>query len=220
MLNTDDSKRAGPSMRIAARARLPLENGATPDILTFEDVQGGDGRDHFALVFGCPYPAGSVPLVRVHSECVTGDVLGSLRCDCGKQLEEALDLFAREGGILIYLRQEGRGIGLREKIKAYCLQQEGFDTFEANVALGHPEDNRDYALAAGMLAALGIGQIRLLTRNHHKARALATRGIDIAEVVPTGVYRTRFNQRYLEAKERKLEKGLRGLQRGPVKTAS
>ena len=202
-------------VKIASRAMLPVKNGAMAEIATFESAGGDDGRDHFALLFGGPSAECDIPLVRVHSECVTGDVLGSLRCDCGDQLEEALDRMSSAGGILIYLRQEGRGIGLREKIKAYRLQQDGLDTFEANLALGHPEDARGYEHAAAMLKALGVKRIRLLTRNRHKVDALTGAGIEITEVVPTGVHVNRHNRRYIEAKERRCPEVFYGGQLDP-----
>jgi GTP cyclohydrolase II len=200
-------------MGIITRNKLPLDNGAVPEIITFDNFEEDDGRDHFALIFGQTSPAETSPLVRVHSECVTGDVLGSLRCDCGKQLDESLERLSHEGGILIYLRQEGRGIGLREKLKAYRLQEQGLDTFQANLALGHAEDSRRYEIAAMILMTLGIKRIRLLTRNHHKAVALCHCGIAVDEVVPTGIYSNDFNKRYLEAKEMRNASSLGEIQR-------
>lgn len=184
-----------------SKTSLPLDRYGTPDIITFSDHPSGDGKDHFALLFGGPIPAGHVPLVRVHSECVTGDVLGSLRCDCGKQLTEAMERLSREGGVLVYLRQEGRGIGLNEKIKAYGLQDAGFDTYQANLRLGHREDARSYELAADFLRSLGITRVRLLTRNPEKLGQLRASGIEVVEQVETRLYVNPHNARYLGAKE-------------------
>jgi GTP cyclohydrolase II len=185
------------------RTILPLEHYGSPEIVSFRGLPGGDGKDHFALIFPSPHGDPKDPLVRVHSECVTGDVLGSLRCDCGKQLTEALARLSREGGILIYLRQEGRGIGLDEKLKAYKLQDSGFDTFEANVQLGHGEDARSYALAAEILHVLEVPKIRLLTRNPDKVRQLRAAGIDVVQQVKTGLHVNPRNEKYLQAKERR-----------------
>ena len=185
------------------RTILPLEHYGSPEIVSFRGLPGGDGKDHFALIFPSRHASPKDPLVRIHSECVTGDVLGSLRCDCGKQLTEALGRLAREGGILIYLRQEGRGIGLDEKLKAYKLQDSGFDTFEANVQLGHGEDARSYALAAEILRVLGVPAIRLLTRNPDKVRQLRNAGIDVVLQVKTGLHVNPSNEKYLQAKERR-----------------
>ncbi|WP_454698574.1 GTP cyclohydrolase II RibA [Arthrobacter humicola] len=143
-------------------------------------------------------PAG--PLVRLHSECLTGDVFGSQRCDCGPQLREAVEKISATGGFLLYLRQEGRGIGLYSKLDAYALQDTGLDTYEANVALGHGEDERDYTAAAQMLGALGAASVRLLTNNPDKAAQLAALGISVTEQVPTGVHLSPANHAYLAAK--------------------
>lgn len=191
-----------------ARITLPLGEFGSPEIVTFDNFPFSDGKDHFALVFKGPDGDAAEPLVRVHSECVTGDLLGSLRCDCGPQLREALSRLFSEGGILIYLRQEGRGIGLHEKIRSYALQDQGLDTFEANVKLGHLEDKRSYAIAAEMLKVLGVSEIRLLTRNPEKARQLTSSGIHVVEQISTRRYLTDYNDRYLLAKE-KLGKKLR-----------
>ncbi len=173
--------------------------------MTFDNFPFADGKDHFALIFKGP-DTKRASLVRVHSECVTGDLLGSLRCDCGQQLREALTRLSTEGGILIYLRQEGRGIGLHEKIRSYSLQDEGLDTFEANVKLGHQEDSRSYAIAAGMLKALGISTVRLMTRNPEKTQQLTAAGIDIVEEVKTQEYGNELNARYLQAKEERAQR--------------
>ena len=185
------------------RTILPLEHYGSPEIVSFRGLPGGDGKDHFALIYPSRQGHPKDPLVRIHSECVTGDVLGSLRCDCGKQLAEALSRLSLEGGILIYLRQEGRGIGLDEKLRAYKLQDSGFDTYEANVRLGHQEDARSYALAAEILRVLGVPKIRLLTRNPDKVRQLREAGIDVALQVKTGLHVNPRNEKYLQAKERR-----------------
>lgn len=155
-----------------------------------------------AVVFPQIKPGAQPPLVRVHSECLTGDVFGSLLCDCGPQLHEAISCFAREGGILLYLRQEGRGIGLYAKLSAYALQKKGLDTFEANRHLNLPEDARSFEPAAQMLSALGVPRVRLLTNNPDKASQLERYGIGIESTIPTGVYLNPNNRRYLEAKVR------------------
>lgn len=164
-------------------------------VFTFDGLS--DPREHLALRLGSP---GDVPLVRVHSECLTGAVFGSRRCDCGPQLHESFRRVEARGGYVLYLRQEGRGIGLYPKLDAYALQDAGLDTFEANLALGYAEDERDYSVAAQMLAALGVGRIALLTNNPDKAEQLTRAGITIAARVPTAVHRCEDNARYLAAK--------------------
>jgi len=163
-----------------------------------------DGREHLALALG-DVPAfdgdpGRTPLVRLHSECLTGDVLGSLRCDCGPQLHEAVERIAGVGGYLLYLRQEGRDIGLYNKLDAYALQDAGLDTYEANRALGFDGDERDYTVAAQMLLALGVERLDLLTNNPDKVAQLEAAGIRVSSRVPTGLHRTPVNGRYLAAK--------------------
>lgn len=183
--------------------RLPDGRVTTGTLVSFEGL--ADGREHVALALGdAPVPSGTeppgVPLVRLHSECLTGDVLGSRRCDCGPQLDDSLDLLATVGGYLLYLRQEGRGIGLYAKIDAYRLQDSGLDTFDANLALGYPEDARDYTVAAQMLAALGVGRVRLLTNNPDKTEQLSRLGIEVVEQVPMTMHVTPSNADYLAAK--------------------
>src|SRR5206468_1796938 len=143
-----------------------------------------DGREH--LAFALDDRTAAVPLIRPHSECLTGDVFGSERCDCGPQLREAVERITDAGGYLLYLRQEGRGIGLYTKLDAYALQDFGLDTYEANLALGHDEDERDYTPAAQMLHALGVPAVALLSNNPDKAAQLARLGIAVTEQVPTG----------------------------------
>jgi GTP cyclohydrolase II len=165
-----------------------------------------DGQEHLAFGLGnraAPLTSlgrGPAPLVRPHSECLTGDVFGSQRCDCGAQLREAVELIAESGGFLLYLRQEGRGIGLYAKLDAYALQDAGLDTYEANVALGRGEDERDYSAAAQMLTALGADRIRLLSNNPDKAAQLAACGIEVTQRIPTGVHMSSANVRYLATK--------------------
>ncbi|KKC34063.1 bifunctional 3,4-dihydroxy-2-butanone-4-phosphate synthase/GTP cyclohydrolase II [Devosia psychrophila] len=161
-----------------------------------------DGTEHLAMVKA---PMTGTPLVRVHSECLTGDALGSLRCDCGAQLQESLRLIGESGGILIYLRgQEGRGIGLANKIRAYALQDKGRDTVEANTDLGFAADARDYAIAAQILRALGVVTITLLTNNPQKAETLRANGIDVREQQSLIIAPNPFNLRYLQTKREKL----------------
>ncbi|MFH0521860.1 GTP cyclohydrolase II [Streptomyces sp. M41] len=184
-----------------ARVRVPLHfpDGyrADAELVTFHGL--ADGQEHVAVVLGAPAP-GTTPLVRLHSECLTGDVFGSARCDCGPQLREAVERIAERGGVLLYLRQEGRGIGLYNKLDAYALQDQGLDTYAANAALGLPEDDRDYTAAAQMLTALGIGELDLLSNNPDKADQLRALGIEVRDRVPTGVFATPDNVRYLRAK--------------------
>ena len=160
-----------------------------------------DGREHVAIGLG--EADREVPLVRLHSECLTGDVLGSARCDCGPQLQEAIARISHTGGYLLYLRQEGRDIGLYNKIDAYALQEDGLDTYEANRALGFAEDERDYAVAVQMLGALGVTRVALLTNNADKVAQLEALGVDVVERVPTGVHRSDANGRYLATKLRR-----------------
>lgn len=163
-----------------------------------------DGNEHVALVFGTP-EVESAPLVRIHSECFTGDVFGSLRCDCGPQLDRAIcTIVANGSGVIVYLRQEGRGIGLLNKLKAYALQEEGLDTVEANLALGFASDGRDYRVGADMLADLGIRRVRLLSNNPDKISALNGLGIDVTERVPLLVAPGTENREYMATKEQKM----------------
>ncbi|MET0238573.1 MAG: GTP cyclohydrolase II [Sphingobium sp.] len=182
---------------IAARARLPVEADARAEIVAFRSPD--DGREHVALILG--EPDDSPPVVRLHSECLTGDVLGSLKCDCGPQLHAALhEIAAARWGVLLYLRQEGRGIGLINKLRAYQLQDQGFDTVDANVRLGFPIDARDFSVASRMLTLLGIDKVRLLTNNPAKVARLAGEGIDVVERVPHAVAANPHNERYLATK--------------------
>jgi GTP cyclohydrolase II len=177
----------------------------TARVFTFHGL--ADGREHLALGLGDWQAAlarstngGRPMLVRPHSECMTGDVFGSQRCDCGPQLREAVERISEVGGFLLYLRQEGRGIGLYAKLDAYALQDAGLDTYEANVALGHGEDERDYTAAAQMLHTLGAGRVALLSNNPDKAEQLDRLGVAVTERIPTGVHVSAANVRYLAAK--------------------
>ena len=181
---------------------LTLRDGSTVQARMYSFDGLCDGREHLALAMGpeaCERSAG-LPLVRVHSECLTGDVLGSERCDCGPQLREAVERISRVGGFLLYLRQEGRGIGLYNKIDAYALQDAGLDTYEANLALGYEEDERDYAVAAQMLLALGVDQLDLLSNNPDKVAQLCAAGVRVRRRVPTGLHLSSVNGGYLAAK--------------------
>lgn len=161
-----------------------------------------DGKEHVAVLFGEPLDQ-LTPLVRVHSECLTSDVFGSMRCDCGPQLRESIAILRAASGIILYLRQEGRGIGLYNKLEAYLLQDAGYDTYEANRMLHFAEDPRDYTVAAQMLLGLGVREIRLLTNNPAKAAQLSELGVTVREQLPTGVHVNRLNLSYLKAKVRR-----------------
>ncbi|MEK0157289.1 GTP cyclohydrolase II [Arthrobacter oryzae] len=164
------------------------------------------GAEHLAVSSPIPPVDGQAPLVRLHSECLTGDVFGSYRCDCGEQLAYALEKISEEGGTLLYLRgQEGRGIGLANKIKAYALQEAGFDTVEANEQLGLPVDARCYNAAAQILAELGLHEVRLLSNNPDKQNRLAEAGVTVVEMVPTEVPSREQNIRYLQTKKDRMD---------------
>ncbi|RQW63470.1 GTP cyclohydrolase II [Vibrio viridaestus] len=184
------------------RARVDLKVGAKSnidaEILSFQGLK--TDKEHVAIIFKSADKTQSVPLVRMHSECLTGDVFHSSRCDCGEQLEETINKMGKEGGIILYLRQEGRGIGLYNKIDAYKLQSEGLDTYEANNRLGFADDLRDFYEAAQMLDALGINHIRLITNNPKKVKELKEFGIEIDEVVNTAAHIKHGNENYLKAK--------------------
>jgi GTP cyclohydrolase II len=164
-----------------------------------------DEKDHLALVLGDVSSLDPV-LVRVHSECLTGDVLGSARCDCGEQLHRSLEAIADRGrGVLLYMRQEGRGIGLRDKLRAYNLQDDGLDTVDANLALGHQADARDYDVAALMLKDLGVSRIALLTNNPSKIEELQRLGIEVEQRIPLQAQVTPENARYLSTKAERMK---------------
>ena len=197
-----------PTATIRTQVPVPLcfNDGYSTAARVFSFDGLVDGLEHVAFGLGDRAAAltssgpGRVPLVRPHSECLTGDVFGSRRCDCGAQLREAVERIADSGGYLLYLRQEGRGIGLYAKLEAYALQDTGLDTYEANLALGHREDERSYLVAAQMLKALGVTEIALLSNNPDKARQLRRFGVNVAARVPTGVYLSDANARYLATK--------------------
>ena len=189
-------------LTIASRARLPVAAAETAQIIVFRSAD--DLREHAALVIG-QQQSDRTPLVRLHSECLTGDVFSSLKCDCGPQLDAALAAMAEEAaqggwGVLLYLRQEGRGIGLVNKLRAYQLQDQGFDTVDANTRLGLPSEARDFPVAARMLELLGVGPIRLLTNNPAKVTALETSGVIVTERVPHHLPPNPHNARYLDTK--------------------
>lgn len=180
---------------------LPTKYGEFTGI-AYETAAGSDPE--VAMIMGDVHGGGSV-LVRLHSECLTGDALGSIRCDCGAQRDRALEMIAAEGrGVLLYLRQEGRGIGLANKLRAYALQDSGVDTVDANLALGLPEDQRDYALAAEILIDLGISAVRLLTNNPMKISGLEDAGIDVRERIEIQTIPTEFNAYYLQTKRQRM----------------
>lgn len=188
-------------VELERKVRLPTEFGEF-DLYLYRSLL--DDKHHLALVMGNPADR-SPALVRVHSECMTGDVFGSLRCDCGSQLRASMALIATEGhGVLLYMRQEGRGIGLAKKLHAYELQEEGLDTVEANVKLGFEPDLRDYGIGAQILADLGLRQIRLITNNPRKVIGLKGHGLEIVERVPLVLPATEHNEQYLETKKKKL----------------
>ncbi len=185
------------TLRIAARAKLPVSASADAELVAFRST--ADAADHVALVIG--QRDSTVPVVRLHSECLTGDVLGSLKCDCGPQLHEALHQIAdAEWGVLLYLRQEGRGIGLVNKLRAYALQDQGFDTVDANLRLGFAIDARDFTVAAQMLRLLAVDKVRLLTNNPAKVAGLEAEGVSVTERLPLKIAANPHNAQYLETK--------------------
>ena len=184
-------------LELVATAPLPVDVDESARIFVFREYVGN--MHHLALQLGRS-EADRIPLVRLHSECLTGDVFFSQKCDCGAQLDDSKQLIAREGGFLIYLREEGRRIGLVNKIRAYALQNRGLDTLDANRHIGFGDDERDYLIAANMLKQLGVDRVRLLTNNPSKAQALQAAGIDVLESRPLRTGRTRHNERYLATK--------------------
>jgi GTP cyclohydrolase II len=188
---------APATVRLAARAKLPIDGIGDTQIVAFRE--NDTGTEHVALLIGAP--GGKPPLVRLHSECLTGDVFGSLKCDCGPQLREALRLIEQAGGgILLYLRQEGRGIGLANKIRAYSLQDRGLDTVDANRRLGFADDERDYGSAAAMLRALGASEVRLLTNNPAKVAGIEAAGIKVVGRVAHHLPTNPHNADYIATK--------------------
>lgn len=192
-----DGHEEAQRLRVAVRARLPVAGAEDAEIVAFRTPESAD--EHIALVIG--QSDGGPPLVRLHSECLTGDMLGSLKCDCGPQLHAAVDAIAAAGwGVLLYLRQEGRGIGLVNKLRAYALQDQGFDTVDANVRLGFAIDARDFGVAAQMLRLLGQDRVRLLTNNPAKVAGLEAAGVEVIERVAHAVPPNPHNERYLATK--------------------
>jgi len=201
-----------PTATIRTQVSVPLQlaDGYTTEARVFSFDGLVDGREH--LTFGLGDLAGArppggyerIPLVRPHSECLTGDVFGSERCDCGPQLREAVERIADSGGFLLYLRQEGRGIGLYAKLEAYALQDKGYDTVDANVAIGAPIEARDYDLAAHILFDLGYPEIKLLTNNPAKVEALREEGLEVIEQLPLIVKASPHNKRYLATKKERM----------------
>lgn len=190
------------NLTIATRARLPIAACEDAEIIAFRSAD--DTREHVALLIGTQM-SDRPPLVRLHSECLTGDILGSLKCDCGPQLDAALAAMADEAssggwGVLLYMRQEGRGIGLTNKMRAYRLQDQGFDTVDANQRLGLPDEARDFGTAARMLDLMGVREIRLMTNNLRKVTALENAGVQITERVQHQLPANPHNARYLDTK--------------------
>jgi GTP cyclohydrolase II len=197
----DYERGAVETLALVARARVPLEGAEKTELIAFRAHDGGP--EHYAIVIDSP-PRDRPVLARLHSECFTGDLLGSLKCDCGAQLRGAIDTIARSGGgVLLYLAQEGRGIGLINKLRAYRLQDQGFDTIEANERLGFEADERLYGVAARMLELLGYKSVRLLTNNPGKVEGLKAAGVNVAERVPHTFPDNEHNRSYLQTKATK-----------------
>lgn len=187
--------RARVQLNVGKQSHIPAE------IVSFSGLK--DGKEHVALVFNEADKNQQTPLIRMHSECLTGDVFHSSRCDCGEQLNESLELMHEKGGILLYLRQEGRGIGLYNKIDAYVLQSQGMNTYEANNHLGFADDLRDFSDAVLMLKAMGVDKVKLMTNNPKKLEALTSKGVEVAAVVGTDAHvkvGQTGNKAYLETK--------------------
>ncbi|CAM3771778.1 GTP cyclohydrolase II [Vibrio aquimaris] len=178
--------------------KVGLKSNIDAEIVSFHGLK--TEKEHVAVIFKQADKMSDVPLVRMHSECLTGDVFHSSRCDCGEQLEETINRMGESGGIILYLRQEGRGIGLYNKIDAYRLQSQGMNTYEANNHLGFDDDLRDFTEAAQMLKALGVTKVRLVTNNPKKINELSAYGIEIVEVVNTSAHIKDGNEHYLKAK--------------------
>ena len=188
-------------VRAVAQAKLPTEFGDF-EIHAYQDLTSG--KEHVALVLG-EIGDGHAVLVRLHSSCLTGDVFHSARCDCGPQLHTAMARVAAEGrGVILYLNQEGRGIGLANKIRAYALQDQGYDTVEANERLGFGADQREYGLGVSILSNLGVQSMRLLTNNPRKRAGVETHGMSVSELLPLEIPASEFTRRYLQTKKEKL----------------
>jgi GTP cyclohydrolase II len=184
-------------LAIAARARLPVSASEQAEIVAFRTPE--EASDHVALIIG--QRDNTPPVVRLHSECLTGDVLGSLKCDCGPQLHTALHAMAdAPWGVLLYLRQEGRGIGIVNKLRAYALQDQGYDTVDANLRLGFPVEARDFSIAGQMLERLGITEIRLMTNNPEKVARIEKEGVKVLERLPLALPTNKYNEQYLATK--------------------
>lgn len=195
-------------IQLVAQANLPTEFGIFK-IVGFEIPESG--KEHVALVMGDVSSKDQPVLARIHSECLTGDALHSLKCDCGFQLAAALNQISQEGrGVLIYHREEGRGIGLINKIRAYALQDQGMDTIEANLALGFAADERSFEVCADIFAALGVEKVRLLTNNPNKIDTMKKAGINVVERVPLNVGENRYNTGYLDTKAKKMGHFIQG----------
>ena len=192
----------GPlSIRLITSAHLPILATATARISVYRGI--ADDEEHCAIEIGSPLQSNPV-ITRLHSACFTGDVLNSLKCDCGPQLKMAIQIMADYGGgVLLYMNQEGRGIGLTNKVRAYSLQDQGFDTVEANHRLGFEDDERDFRFAASMLRNLGYKSVRLITNNPKKVQAMESQGLIVTERIPILVDRTRYNTNYLATKAKK-----------------
>ena len=194
------------------RGDLPVEMGAEVDLPTayghFRLIpfrQKDNGLEHIAIIKGDIRASDKPVLVRVHSSCATGDIFGSMRCDCGEQLHRAMEMIEKEGtGAIVYLNQEGRGIGLMDKIRAYKLQEEGLDTVDANLHLGHKADERDYGVGALILRMLGITKMRLMTNNPVKRRGLEGYGLEVDGIVPIEVEPNEYNRRYMTTKQERM----------------
>jgi len=180
------------SLKIGSNSQIPVE------IVSFNGLTSE--KEHIAILFTQPDNLNNPPLVRIHSECLTGDVFHSSRCDCGEQLDEAIELMAKDGGVILYLLQEGRGIGLYNKIDAYKLQSEGMNTYQANNHLGFADDLRDFTVAGQMLEALNISTLKLMTNNPIKAKALTDYGLTVDKEVNTSTHIKDGNEDYLKAK--------------------
>ena len=182
-------------------AHLPTLHGE----FTIHVFENEAGQEHVLLSVGLPTDSDTLPIVRIHSECLTGDAFGSLKCDCGPQLNTAMQTIQQHGcGAILYLRQEGRGIGLTNKIRAYALQDQGHDTLQANILLGLPADARTYEMCKAMLDHVGVTKVALMTNNPNKVKELQEMGIDVVERIPLVVGVNRHNQDYLNVKGQKM----------------